>query len=53
MAEPLGQMMIELGLDDTKFGNGLKNAKSQLKYFGSEMKAQASFYDAFGSKVDA
>lgn len=52
MAEPLGQMMIELGLDDTKFGNGLKNAKSQLKYFGSEMKAQASFYDAFGSKVD-
>nr|DAL80668.1 MAG TPA: minor tail protein [Caudoviricetes sp.] len=45
-------MMIELGLDDTKFGNGLKNAKSQLKYFGSEMKAQASFYDAFGSKVD-
>ncbi|WP_203663547.1 phage tail tape measure protein [Lacticaseibacillus sp. 53-4] len=52
MAEPLGQMMIELGLDDTKFGNGLKNAKSQLKYFGSEMKAQASFYDTFGRKVD-
>lgn len=52
MAEPLGQIMFELGLDDTKFGNGLKNAKSQLKYFGSEMKAQASFYDAFGSKVD-
>lgn len=52
MSEPLGQMMIELGLDSSKFGDGLKNAKSQLKYFDSQMKAESSFYDTFGKKVD-
>lgn len=53
MSEPLGQMMIELGLDSSKFGDGLKNAKSQLKYFDSQMKAEVAFYDAFGRKVDS
>lgn len=52
MSEPLGQMMIELGLDSSKFGDGLRNAKSQLKYFDSQMKAESSFYDTFGKKVD-
>lgn len=44
---PLGNMVIELGLDSTKLGDGLTRINNQLKNFERQVKAQngiASFY---------
>lgn len=53
MAEPLGQMVIELGLDSSAFGKGLTGAKQQVKYAMAEMKSGLSVMSASGKSVDA
>lgn len=52
MAEPLGQMVIELGLDSSAFGKGLTGAKQQVKYAMAEMKSGLSVMSQSGKAVD-
>lgn len=52
MAEPLGQMVIELGLDSSAFGKGLTGAKQQVKYAMAEMKSGLSVISQSGKAVD-
>jgi TP901 family phage tail tape measure protein len=52
MAEPLGQMVIELGLDSSSFGKGLTGAKQQVKYAMAEMKSGMSVMSASGKQLD-
>ncbi|MDE3295913.1 phage tail tape measure protein [Lacticaseibacillus rhamnosus] len=49
--EPLGRMIIQLGLDSTDFGKGLKGAQQQAKYAMSEMKSNMSFMNAWGNET--
>lgn len=52
MAEPLGRMVVELGLDSSAFGKGLSGAKQQVKYAMSEMKSGMSVMSASGKQLD-
>lgn len=52
MPEPLGQMVIELGLDSSAFGKGLTGAKQQVKYAMAEMKSGLSVMSASGKQLD-
>jgi TP901 family phage tail tape measure protein len=52
MAEPLGQMVIELGLDSSAFGRGLSGAKQQVKYAMAEMKSGLTVMSQSGKQVD-
>ncbi|WP_170999553.1 phage tail tape measure protein [Paucilactobacillus kaifaensis] len=52
MAEPLGQMVIELGLDSSAFGKGITGAKQQVKYAMAEMKSGMSVMSASGRQLD-
>lgn len=52
MPEPLGQMVIELGLDSSAFGKGLTGAKQQVKYSMAAMKSSLSVMSASGKQLD-
>lgn len=49
--EPLGRMIIELGLDDSEFGKGLQGAQRKAKYAMAEMKSNMSFMSAWGNQT--
>lgn len=50
--EPLGRMVIELGLDHSDFGKGLQGAKSEVKYAMADMKSAMSVIGQSGNKLD-
>lgn len=52
MAEPLGQMMIELGLDSSSFGKGLAGVRKETKYAMSEMKSNMAVLGQTGNALD-
>lgn len=51
-AQPLGQMIIELGLDSSKFASGMKGVSQQVKTSMTEMKAQLNIVGKTGSEID-
>lgn len=53
MSEPLGEVMIRLGLDNSKFGSELSRSQKLVKYATSQMKANFSAMGAGGNKVAA
>lgn len=50
--EPLGRMVIELGLDDAGLGKGLQGARKAVRSSMSEMKASMAVIGQAGSKFD-
>ncbi|MCZ0717827.1 phage tail tape measure protein [Aerococcus kribbianus] len=48
---PLGEMIIELGLDSTDFGKSLKKAKNEVKYWSNDMKTNMRVADLAGSQL--
>lgn len=52
MAEPLGQMIIELGLDSSSFGKGLAGIRKETKYAMSEMKSNMAVLGQTGNALD-
>lgn len=50
--EPLGRMVIELGLDHSDFGKGLQGAKNEVKYAMADMKSAMSVIGQSGNKLD-
>lgn len=48
---PLGQMIVELGLDSTDFGKGLNSAKREVRTWSNEMSASMRAADLAGNKV--
>lgn len=50
--EPLGRMVIELGLDHSDFGKGLQGAKSEVKYAMADMKSAMAVIGQSGNKLD-
>lgn len=48
---PLGQMIIELGLDSTDFGKGLTSAKREVRTWSNEMSASMRAADFAGDKI--
>lgn len=50
--QPLGQMIIELGLDSTTFASGMTGVNQQLKTSMTEMKAHLNVMGRSGSEVD-
>ncbi|MDR7924381.1 phage tail tape measure protein [Latilactobacillus sakei subsp. sakei] len=51
--EPLGQMIIELGLDSSSFGKGLDGAKKATRYAMAEMKSNMAVMGQAGNKYEA
>nr|WGE08433.1 hypothetical protein P5658_09110 [Bacillus subtilis] len=39
MAQPIGNMVVKVGLDDTGFNRGIEGLKRQMRLANSEMKA--------------
>ncbi|WP_284185651.1 phage tail tape measure protein [Latilactobacillus sakei] len=52
MAEPLGQMIIELGLDSSSFGKALAGVRKETKYAMSEMKSNMAVLGQTGNALD-
>ncbi|ANY14191.1 phage tail tape measure protein [Latilactobacillus curvatus] len=52
MTEPLGQMIIELGLDSSSFGKGLAGVRKETKYAMSEMKSNMAVLGQTGNALD-
>lgn len=50
--QPLGQMIIELGLNESNFTRGMKGINQQLKTSMTEMKAHLSVMGQSGSEID-
>lgn len=50
--QPLGQMIIGLGLDSTNFSRGMKGISQQVKTSMTEMKAQLNVMGQSGSELD-
>lgn len=50
--EPLGRMVIELGLDDAGLGKGLQGARKAVRSSMAEMKASMAVIGQTGSKFD-
>lgn len=48
---PLGQMIIELGLDSTDFGKGLTSARREVRTWSNEISASMRAADFAGDKV--
>ena len=48
---PLGEMIIELGLDSKDFGKGLQSAKNEVKYWASDMKTSMRAADLSGNQL--
>lgn len=51
-AQPLGQMIIELGLDSSNFSRGMKGVNQQIKTSVTEMKAHLSIMGRSGDEID-
>lgn len=49
--KPLGQMVIEMDLNSTKFTNSMTSVKRAVKAAQTEMKANMAVYDAAGDKL--
>lgn len=52
IGQPLGQMVIELGLDDSNFASGMKGVNQELKTSMTEMKTHLSILGKSGDEVD-
>lgn len=52
MERPLGQMIIELGLDSGNFTRGMKGINQQVKTSMNEMKAHLNVMSQSGSEID-
>lgn len=50
--EPLGRMVIELGLDDASFGKGLTGARKMVKSSMAEMKSSMAVMGQSGKQFD-
>ncbi|VDG18314.1 phage tail tape measure protein [Lactobacillus plantarum] [Lactiplantibacillus mudanjiangensis] len=50
--EPLGRMVIELGLDDSGFGKGLTGARQMVKSSMAEMKSSMAVMGQSGKQFD-
>ena len=53
MAEPLGSMFIELGLDVSKFNPRLSSAKNAVKFFQQEVRGLDSAMKGSGQNIGA
>lgn len=51
--QPLGQMVIELGLDSANFASGMKGAEQRIKSSMIEMKAHLNIMGRSGKEIDA
>lgn len=52
MGTPLGQMIIELGLDSSKFGKGLQSAKNEVRMWEQATRASMNAAAASGNRLD-
>ncbi|MEK5097049.1 MULTISPECIES: phage tail tape measure protein [Bacillus] len=50
MAQPIGNMIVKVGLDDTGLNRGIEGLKRQMRLANSEMKASGSIYKAAGNQ---
>ncbi|MDE1453256.1 phage tail tape measure protein [Bacillus paralicheniformis] len=50
MAQPIGNMIVKVGLDDTGFNRGIEGLKRQMRLANSEMKASGAVYKAAGNQ---
>ncbi|MFJ9204130.1 phage tail tape measure protein [Bacillus velezensis] len=50
MAQPIGNMVVKVGLDDTGFNRGIEGLKRQMRLANSEMKAAGSIYKNAGDQ---
>ncbi|MCY8346645.1 phage tail tape measure protein [Bacillus haynesii] len=50
MAQPIGNMVVKVGLDDTGFNRGIEGLKRQMRLANSEMKASGAVYKAAGNQ---
>jgi hypothetical protein len=48
---PLGQMIVEMGLDDARFRTSVQGIKTELKYMESSFKNSKSLVEQFGKGV--
>lgn len=48
---PLGQMIIELGLDSSDFGKGLQSSKREVKTWANSMKSEMNAAKLAGNKM--
>jgi len=53
MPEVLGAMQVQLGLDASKFGDGLTSSKRAVNYFNSEVRKLDTVMKGSGKSVDA
>ena len=51
-SQPLGKMIIELGLDSANFSNGMKGINQQIKTSMTEMKAHLNVMGQSGSEIE-
>ncbi|GAB6385707.1 phage tail tape measure protein [Enterococcus cecorum] len=52
MGTPLGQMIVELGLDSSKFGKGLQSAKNEVRMWEQATRASMNLAVASGNRLD-
>lgn len=52
MGTPLGQMIVELGLDSSKFGKGLQSAKNEVRMWEQATRASMNAAAASGNRLD-
>lgn len=50
MAQPIGNMIVKVGLDDTGFNRGIEGLKRQMRLANSEMKAAGQLYKSTGEQ---
>lgn len=50
--QPLGQMIIELGIDSTNFSSGMKGINQQIKSSMTDMKAHLNVMGRSGEEID-
>ncbi|MFC9657387.1 phage tail tape measure protein [Bacillus subtilis] len=51
MAQPIGNMVVKVGLDDTGFNRGIEGLKRQMRLANSEMKAAGNIYKNAGNQT--
>lgn len=49
---PLGEMLIELGFDDTNFSKGITGVNKQLSTLKNDLKTSQTTFSTFGKNVD-
>lgn len=52
MGTPLGQMIVELGLDSSKFSKGLQSAKNEVRMWEQATRASMNSAVASGNRLD-